>query len=115
MLALLLACALVAVFTRDARADDLADEADLQFQLGAARYRDGDYHGALEHFLASNRLVPNRNVSFNIASSFEKLKQYPAAFRYYTQALDGETDNETERASRRRWKRSNPTSPCSRS
>jgi len=77
------------------RADDLADEADLQFQIGAARYRDGDYQGALEHFLASNRLVPNRNVSFNIARSFEKLKQYPAAFRYYTQALDGETDEET--------------------
>jgi outer membrane receptor for ferrienterochelin and colicin len=78
-----------------ARADDLADEADLQFQLGAARYREGDYQGALEHFLASNRLVPNRNVSFNIARSFEKSKQYPAAFRYYTQALEGETDPET--------------------
>ena len=88
-----LACAL-SVATPSARADDLADEADLQFQLGAARYRDGDYLGALEHFLASNRLVPNRNVSFNIARSFEKLKQYPAAFRYYTQALDGETDAE---------------------
>ena len=74
------------------RADDLADEADLQFQLGAERYRDGDYRGALEHFLASNRLVPNRNVGFNIARSYEKLKQYPEAFRYYTQALEGEND-----------------------
>ncbi|MET0591915.1 MAG: PEGA domain-containing protein, partial [Polyangiaceae bacterium] len=78
-----------------AYADDLADEADLQFQLGATRYGAGDYQGALEHFLASNRLVPNRNVSFNIARSFEKLKQYPAAFRYYTQALEGEKDPET--------------------
>jgi outer membrane receptor for ferrienterochelin and colicin len=85
---------LVVAAASPARADDLADEADLQFQIGAARYRDGDYQGALEHFLASNRLVPNRNVSFNIARSFEKLKQYPAAFRYYTQALDGETDVE---------------------
>ena len=89
-----LVCALAVGFARGARADDLADEADLQFQLGATRYRDGDYLGALEHFLASNRLVPNRNVSFNIARSFEKLKQYPAAFRYYAQALDGETDVE---------------------
>jgi len=89
------ACALAFSVAPSARADDLADEADLQFQLGAARYRDSDYLGALEHFLASNRLVPNRNVSFNIARSFEKLKQYPAAFRYYTQALDGEIDEET--------------------
>jgi outer membrane receptor for ferrienterochelin and colicin len=94
-LCIALVAALVFGSARTARSDDLADEADLQFQLGAARYRDGDYQGALEHFLASNRLVPNRNVSFNIARSFEKLKQYPAAFRYYTQALDGETDEET--------------------
>jgi outer membrane receptor for ferrienterochelin and colicin len=90
------ACAIVTSSIRSAHADDLADEADLQFQLGAARYRDGDYTGALEHFLASNRLVPNRNVSFNIARSFEKLKQYPAAFRYYTQALEGETDEDAK-------------------
>jgi outer membrane receptor for ferrienterochelin and colicin len=93
-LVMAMACALAGGLARSARADDLADEADLQFQLGATRYRDGDYLGALEHFLASNRLVPNRNVSFNIARSFEKLKQYPAAFRYYAQALDGETDIE---------------------
>jgi outer membrane receptor protein involved in Fe transport len=75
-----------------ARADDLADEADLQFQLGAGRYTQGDYQGALEHFLASNRLVPNRNVGFNIARCYEQLKQYPAAYRYYTQSLEGEPD-----------------------
>src|SRR6266542_4060774 len=75
-----------------AGADDLADEADLQFQLGADRYQKGDYHSALEHFLASNRLVPNRNVGFNIARCYEQRQQYPAAFRYYTQALEGEKD-----------------------
>jgi outer membrane receptor for ferrienterochelin and colicin len=88
--------ALATLFVTPLHADDLADEADLQFQLGADRYREGDYRGALEHFLASNRLVPNRNVTFDIARSFEKLKQYPAAFRYYTQALEGETDPETK-------------------
>jgi outer membrane cobalamin receptor len=87
----LLVTAWVTVAT-DGRADDLADEADLQFQLGAARYQQADYQGALEHFLASNRLVPNRNVGFNIARCYEQLKQYPAAFRYYTQALEGEQD-----------------------
>jgi outer membrane receptor for ferrienterochelin and colicin len=88
----LLACACLFLAANAVRADDLADEADLQFQLGADRYKEGDYRGALEHFLASNRLVPNRNVSFNIARSYEHLGSYPEAFRYYEQALNGETD-----------------------
>ena len=75
-----------------AHADDLADEADLQFRIGAERYTAGDYRGALEHFLASNRLVPNRNVVFNIARVYEKLQRYPEAFRYYEAALSAETD-----------------------
>lgn len=75
-----------------ALASDLADEADLQFRLGATAYQRADYTGALEHFLASNRLVPNKNVVFNIARTYEKLASYPEAFRYYTQALEGETD-----------------------
>src|SRR5258705_1408560 len=92
-LALLIVVAAASLsFATSARADDLADEADLQFQLGAGRYTQGDYQGALEHFLASNRLVPNRNVGFNIARCYEQLKQYPAAFRYYTQSLEGEQD-----------------------
>src|SRR5262245_33960813 len=74
------------------RADDLADEADLQFTLGAESYQKGDFRGALEHFLASNRLVANRNVLYNIARTYEQLKKFPEAYRYYTQALDGEKD-----------------------
>lgn len=77
---------------RAARADDLADEADLQFRLGAERYTAADYRGALEHFLASNRLVKNRNVVFNLARSYEKIGQFPEAFRYYSAALAEETD-----------------------
>jgi len=73
-------------------ADDLADEADLQFTLGAEAYQRSDFRGALEHFLASNRLVPNRNVLYNIARTYEQLKLFPEAYRYYTQALDGEAD-----------------------
>ena len=76
--------------TPAARADDLADEADLQFQLGTERYEAGDFKGALEHFLASNRLVPNRNVVFNIARTYEQLKRAPDAYRYYVLALEGE-------------------------
>jgi outer membrane receptor protein involved in Fe transport len=87
-----LAAALLLLATAPALADDVADEADLQFTLGAERYQAGDYRAALEHFLSSNRLVPNRNVLFNIARTFEALKQYPDAYKYYARALQGETD-----------------------
>jgi outer membrane receptor for ferrienterochelin and colicin len=80
---------------RPARADNLADEAELQFELGADRYKAADFRGALEHFLASNRLVPNRNVVFNIARAYEQLKQSADAYRYFSQALEGEADPAT--------------------
>jgi outer membrane receptor protein involved in Fe transport len=82
-------------FARGARADDVADEADLQFNIGADAYQKGDYSGALEHFLASNRLVANRNVEFNIARTYERLRKFPDAYRWYVRALDGETDKAT--------------------
>jgi len=73
-------------------ADGLADEADLQFQICAEAYRKADYTIALEHFLASNRLVANRNVMFNIARSYEQLGRFPESYRYYVDALRGEPD-----------------------
>jgi outer membrane receptor protein involved in Fe transport len=76
-------------------ADDSADEADLLFRVGAEAYQRGDLRNALQHFLASNRLVPNRNVVYNIARTYEKLGSYPEAYRYYTQALEDETDEAT--------------------
>lgn len=91
-LAATLAAALSLTSARAAWADDVADEADLQFTLAADRYEAGDFKGALEHFLASNRLVPNRNVVFNIARTYEQLKRAPDAYRYYVQAAEGETD-----------------------
>ena len=75
-----------------ARADGTADEADLHFQMGTADFQRGDYSAALAHFLLSNRLAPNRNVGFNIASAYEQLKRYADAHRYYVEALAGETD-----------------------
>jgi outer membrane receptor protein involved in Fe transport len=81
-----------------AHADGVADEAELHFQLGAEAYRKGDFLGALEHFLASNRLAPNRNVMFNIARCYEQLGRFPDAYRYYVDALEGETDPEIKKA-----------------
>jgi hypothetical protein len=78
-------------YPRAVLADDLADEAELQFTLGAEAYQKGDLKGALEHFLASNRLAPNRNVLYNVARVFDGMKKYPEAYRYYSQALEGET------------------------
>jgi len=71
---------------------DLADEADIQFELGVAAYRRRDYLGALEHLLISNRLVSNRNVVFNIARAYEQLGRYDEAFRHYQDYLDLERD-----------------------
>src|SRR6478735_2500004 len=77
-----------------ALADDVADEADLKFRIGAEAYQRGDYKAALEQFLGSNRLVPNRNVTYNVARCYQELKQYPEAYRYFTLALQGESDKD---------------------
>ncbi len=78
-------------------ADD-ADEADLEFQLGAERYKAGDYTLALEHFLASNRLAPNHNVVFNIARAYERLDRFSDAYKYYVSALSPENTAERRTA-----------------
>ncbi|MBX3261486.1 MAG: TonB-dependent receptor [Labilithrix sp.] len=93
--ALLVVVALVASIAAPtvARADDVADEADHLFTLGAEHYQSKDYKSALQYFLASNRLVRNRNVMYNIARTYEHLSQPSDAYRYYQRALEGETDN----------------------
>ncbi|RYZ04069.1 MAG: TonB-dependent receptor [Myxococcales bacterium] len=92
MLAVSLACSLV---SRPARADDVADESEVQFNLGAERYQAGDFPQALAHFLASNRLANNRKVLFNIGRTYEQLRQYAEAHRYYSRSVVGETDEQT--------------------
>jgi len=80
-----------------AGADDLADEADVQFELGAKKWQAGDYLGALEHFLTSNRLVPNKNVLYNIARCYEQLHRYPDAYRAYGRAQEAENTPERKK------------------
>src|SRR5688572_29425332 len=91
-----LLCGCVLVLAPPSLADDTADEADLKFRLGAEAYQRGDYRGALQHFLGSNRLVANHNVIYNIARCYEELKQYPEAYRYFTLALKAETDKDVQ-------------------
>src|SRR6187397_1654806 len=68
-----LCSALLALLACVARADGVADEAEVNFRLGAERYQAGDYRAALAFFLASQRLSPNRNVRFNIVRTFQRL------------------------------------------
>ncbi len=93
---MLVVCAVLVLGTCEvtpiALADGTADEADLHFQLGNDAYREGNYLEALEHFLASNRLAPNRNVVYNIARCYQRIERFPEAYRYYVEALEGETD-----------------------
>lgn len=74
-----------------ARGEDSADEAELHFELGAEAYQAGDFRTAVEHFLMSNRLSPNANVTHNIARAYERLSRYPEAYRYYQLALSSVT------------------------
>ncbi|WP_437309541.1 TonB-dependent receptor domain-containing protein [Sorangium sp. So ce388] len=88
----LLVSALLHASAARADGEGQADEADLHFEMGRDLYKKGQFHAALEHFLASNRLVPNRNVVFNIALTYEELGRFADAHRYYDDALEGETD-----------------------
>lgn len=89
MRVLFLLVALV-VSARAAQADSIADEADFRFHRAGNLYRQGKVEEALSEFLASNRLVRNRNVIFNIARSFEELKRHNEAYRWYVEILGDE-------------------------
>src|SRR4029079_2973513 len=62
-------------------AEDVADDAQFHFTRGNQLYRQGRFEEALSELYASNRLVPNRNVRFNIARCLEQLKLYDETFR----------------------------------
>src|SRR5262245_20630105 len=67
-----------------AAGEDVADEAQFHFVRGNQLYRQGRFEDALSEFYASNRLVSNRNVQFNIARCLEQLKLYDEAFRAWS-------------------------------
>lgn len=71
---------------------DLAQEAELQFQLGLRAYKARDLDQALEHLLASNRLVPNANVVFNLGRVHEARGDLASAWRYYDRYVEVERD-----------------------
>src|SRR5260370_27583263 len=73
-----------------ARDDSLGDQADLHVHRGAQLIERGKVEEALSEFFFSNRLVHNRNAVFNIARSFELLKRYNEAYRWYSDILSEE-------------------------
>ena len=66
-----------------ALANNTADEADVAFELGNEAYAKGNYTEALRSYFTSYRLVPNRNVLFNIARCYEAQNRFNEAYRYY--------------------------------
>jgi outer membrane receptor for ferrienterochelin and colicins len=80
-----------------ARAAPQADEAQFRFLRGNNLYRQSRFDEALSEYYLSYRLVPNRNVEFNIARCLEKLRRFEEAFRAWS-ALDETGLPDAERA-----------------
>jgi len=85
-----------------ALADNTADEADVAFEVGNAAYNKGDYVEALRSYFTSYRLVPNRNVLYNIARCYEELTRYNEAYRYYNDLAQQEGLSASDTTSVRR-------------
>lgn len=87
-------CAIAIVFSvATVRADSTADEADVRFERGNTLYRAGRLPEALAEYFTSNRLAPNRNVVFNIARTYEAMRRFEEAYRYYAEYISLETDS----------------------
>lgn len=65
-----------------------ADEAQFHFVRGNRAYQERRYEDALASYYLSNRLVPNRNVEFNIARCLDRLGRYDEAYRAWSSLLD---------------------------
>jgi outer membrane receptor protein involved in Fe transport len=78
-----LSVVVVLVLAGPVLADNTADEADIAFSRGVQAYTKRDYEAALSNYFLSYRLVPNRNVLFNIARCYEALDRPDEAYRYW--------------------------------
>lgn len=74
-----------------------ADEAQFHFMRGNRAYQENRYEDALDAWYQSNRLVPNRNVQFNIARCLEKLARYDEAFRAWSTLQDSPLPEEEQK------------------
>ncbi len=91
-----------------ALANNTADEADVAFEVGNEAYSRGHYVEALRSYFTSYRLVPNRNVLFNIARCYEALTRYNEAYRYYNDLAQQHLPSADEAEVRRALERLHP-------
>lgn len=94
----LCACAAVLLLAASpaAAADDVT-EARAHFDAGAKLYRAGKFRQAIGEFETAYRLKPHGAIHFNVARCRERLEEWPAALRSYTDYLR-EVPEATDRA-----------------
>ena len=68
------------------------DEARTHFTAGEARFKAGDYKGAIREFRAADQLVPSALLTYNVALCYDKLGDANQAAALYRQYLDRRPD-----------------------
>ena len=64
-----------------------------EYKLGLIDFKQKRYREALKRFIRVYRLQPHPNLVYNMARSFEELKEYQSAAEYYRKYLKIEPDS----------------------
>ena len=72
------------------------DQAEAAFFSGFEAYRAKRYQEAVEHFTTAHKLVPYRDLIFNIARSYEQLGNKTQAIVFYKKYLETKPIDETQ-------------------
>jgi len=75
---------------------DTLDQSEIAFFEGLTAYRAKKYQEAAEYFQKAYQLVPYRDLLFNVARSYEELKDQESAIKYYKMYLDTKPIDETQ-------------------
>ena len=75
---------------------DTLDQAELAFFEGLTAYRAKKYQDAAEHFKKAYKLVPFRDLLFNVARSYEEQGDKDNAIKYYKMYFETKPIDETQ-------------------